>query len=233
MLPKIDSPTYNLTIPSLKKSLKFRPFLVKEEKLLLMAKETNNPIDYLSAMKQVITNCCYDKKFNIDNLTVFDIEFLFIRIRAFSVDNIVTLKYIDNEDDQEYTFKVDLNKIEVQFPDKIDNVIKINDSIGIVMKYPSALLYDDKEFLESSDEHLFQLVIKCMHQIYENDTVYECAKYKTEEIEAFLDSLEIKTYEKMLEFLTNVPKLYYKIEYKNSKGNSRKIELTKLEDFFP
>jgi hypothetical protein len=232
-LPKIDYPIHNITIPSLKKPHKFRPFLVKEEKILLMAKESDNISDYLSAMKQVVNNCCLTPKFNINSLTAFDIEYLFLKLRAVSVDNMVKLSYIDTEDNQSYDFEIDLNKIEIKFPDNLDNNIKITDKMGIIMKYPSADLYDDKDLIDKTSEPLFDLMIKCVERIYDGDSVYDVRNNKKEEISEFLESLDIKTFEKMSNFLTDTPRLYHLIEYKNSLGNDRKIELSSLNDFFP
>lgn len=232
-LPKIEYPIVNITIPSTKKSHSFRPFLVKEEKILLMAKEENKPSEYLSAIKQVVNNCCLDKNFNINNLAIFDLEYLFLKLRAISVDNVIKLSYIDTEDNQEYNFDLDLNTIEVIFPDKIDNVIKLSNTSGIIMKYPSASLYDDKEFLNLEKDYMFELIIKCMDKIYEGDSIYETKDYSKQNIMDFLDNLSVKTFEDIQKFLLNVPKLRHEINYKNSLGNDRKIVLESLNDFFP
>lgn len=232
-LPKIEYPVTNIKIPSTKKSFMFRPFLVKEEKLLLMAKEEKNTADYLSAIKQVVNNCCLDKNLNINSLAVFDLEYLFLKLRAISVDNVVKLSYIDKEDSKEYNFELDLNTIEVTFPDKINNDIKLSDTTGILMKYPSASLYDDKEFLSLEKDYMFELIIKCMDKIYEGDSIYETKDYSKQNLMEFLDNLSIKTFEDIQKFLLNVPKLKHEINYKNSLGNDRKIVLESLNDFFP
>ena len=156
-LPKIDYPIYNLTIPSLKKKCKFRPFLVKEEKLLLMAKESKNPSDILMTVKQVVNNCILDKTVKIEKLPIFDLEYIFLKLRALSVDNIVKITYKDFEDNKDYNFEINLEEVEVQFPEKVDNKIKLSDRSGIVMNYPNADLYDDKDFLNKSEEHTSEL----------------------------------------------------------------------------
>lgn len=233
MLPKIDYPIHNITIPSTKKKMKFRPFLVKEEKILLMAKESGDPADYLLSIKQVINNCCLEKGFVIDTLTTFDIEYIFLKLRAISIDNIVKMSFIDHEDNKNYDFEIDLNKIEVVFPDKIDNNIKITDNIGILMKYPTAELFSDKKFINESKEPLFDMIVKCIDKIYEGDTIYDAKHYKTQEIINFLENLDIKTFEMITKFLDNMPKLYHVINYINENGNDRKIEFKSLSDFFP
>ena len=164
-LPKIDYSMVNIKVPSLNKNYKFRPFLVKEEKLLLMARESENSEDILLAIKQVVNNCVLDK-LDIDKLAVFDLEYIFLKLRSISVDNIVTLSYTDLEDKKPYEFKINLDDVKVIYPEKIDNNIKINSKSGIVMSYPSASLYEDKEFLTLKKDYLFELIIKCLDKLY-------------------------------------------------------------------
>jgi hypothetical protein len=230
-LPKIEYPIFLINIPSLNKKIKFRPFLVKEEKILLMAKESDDLTDVLSATKQVINNCCLEQ-LDINKLAIFDLEYIFLKLRALSVDDKIKLTYTDNEDNQPYTFEVDLNSVEIKFPENINNNIKLTDTSGIIMKYPSASLYDDKEFMSADRDQLFQLIIKCLDKFYEDDNVYEFKDYKHKDIEEFLDNLNIKIFEQIQTFLINTPKLNHVIEYKNSLGNNRKIELSSLNDFF-
>ena len=231
-LPKIDYPIYTINVPSTKENFKFRPFLVREEKLLLMAKESENSNDILSSIKQIITNCSLDSKFNIDKYAIFDLEFIFLKLRSFSVDNIVKVAYKDFEDEKIYDFQIDLNEVKVLFPDKIDNNIKISENSGIVMKFPPATLYSDEEFLNIEKDYMFELIIRCIDKIYYEDEVYESKNYKKEEINEFLENLNMKVFENIQNFLLNVPKMQYKIKYKNSLGNDREITLNSLNDFF-
>lgn len=231
-LPKIEYPIYNIEVPSLKKKFKFRPFLVKEEKILLMAKESQNSSDILLAVKQIINNCCLDIGLNFEQLAVFDLEYVFIKLRAVSVDNLVKVSYQDFEDNQSYDFEVDLNDVVVKFPEKIVNTIKISDQMGLIMKYPPATLYDDKEFLNLEKDYMFELIIKCIDKIYDGDSVYESKNYKKEEIAEFLESLGMQTFEEVQNFLLESPKIVHELNYKNSLGNDRKIILSSLNDFF-
>ena len=221
----------NIKVPSLNKNYKFRPFLVKEEKLLLMARESENSEDILLAIKQVVNNCVLDK-LDIDKLAVFDLEYIFLKLRSISVDNIVTLSYTDLEDKKPYEFKINLDDVKVIYPEKIDNNIKINSKSGIVMSYPSASLYEDKEFLTLKKDYLFELIIKCLDKLYIEDNVYEFKNYKKQEIVEFLEGLNLKVFEQIQNFLLNVPKLNYEIKYTNSLGNDRSIVLNSLNDFF-
>lgn len=231
-LPKIEYPIYNIEVPSLKKKFKFRPFLVKEEKILLMAKESQNSSDILLAVKQIINNCCLDNVLNFEQLAVFDLEYVFIKLRAVSVDNIVRVSYQDFEDNKSYDFEVDLNEVVVKFPDKIINTIKITDQMGLIMKYPPATLYDDKEFLNLEKDYMFELIIKCIDKIYDGDSIYEAKNYKKEEIVEFLESLGMQTFEEVQNFLLESPKIVHELNYKNSLDNDRKIVLSSLNDFF-
>ena len=231
-LPKISYPTYTIKVPSTKKNVKFRPFLVKEEKLLLMAKESENNSDILLSIKQIVNNCCLDENFDNEKMTIFDLEYIFIKLRAFSVDNIVKVSYKDEEDGQNYEFEVDLNAVEVEFPEKNENNIKISDTFGILMKYPSASLYEDKDFLNLDKDYLFELIVRCIDKIYEGDNVFEAKNYTMKDLGDFLENLDSKTFVSIQDFLMNSPKLLHVMKYKNSLGNEKQIRLSSLNDFF-
>jgi len=124
-LPKIQSPTFEVIIPSINKTVLFRPFLVKEEKILLMAQQSNDDKDIIKAIKQVVNNCCLDDKLDIDKLATFDLEYLFLKLRARSVNNVVEILYKDAEDEKEYKFSINLDDVEVTMPKKSEKNIKI------------------------------------------------------------------------------------------------------------
>lgn len=231
-LPKIDYPILNIKVPSMKKEFMFRPFLVKEEKLLLMAKESGNDSDIFVAIKQVVQNCCLDKKFEVDSIPIFDLEYIFIKLRSFSIDNMVKISYRDEEDKKIYDFEVDLEEIKVETPKKIDNVIKINEKVGLIMKYPSASLYSDSEFLKLEKDHLFELILRCVDKIYDEDEVFEAKDFAKEELSEFLENLNVKVFEKIHQFLLNTPKIKHVIKYKNETGKEKQIVLSSLNDFF-
>lgn len=231
-LPKIDYPILNIEVPSLKKKYRFRPFLVKEEKILLMAKESSESTDIFTAVKQVITNCSLDEKLNVDKLAIFDIEYLFLKLRSSSVDNKINVGYRDNDDGKIYNFEVNLDEVKVTYPEKNDNTIKITENSGIIMKYPPASLYSDKEFLTAEKEHLFKLISRCVDKIYDGEQVYESKDFTIDQIESFLENLDIKTFEKVHNFLLKTPKIEYELKYENSLGNKKTIVLSSLNDFF-
>lgn len=231
-LPKIQHPTFKVTIPSTKKQMSFRPFLVKEEKILLMAKTSADNVDILSAIKQIVNNCCVEKNFNVEKLAIFDLEYVFLKIRANSVGNVIELTYRDAEDGKTYDFQVDLNSVEIKYPANADNKIPISDKVGLIMRYPSASLYDDKDFLSLGEDALFEVIYRCVDKIYENDTMYDASNYTKEQITEFLDGVDTKTFQKIQSFLGDAPRMEHVLTYVNSLKNERRIELTTLSDFF-
>lgn len=207
--------------------------LVKEEKILLIAKTGEDSNAILAAVKQVVNNCIVDADVDVDKLATFDIEYLFIKIRAVSVSNISKVSYRDNADQKVYDFEVDLDKIEVNFPKNVEKNIKITETTGILMKYPEAAIYSDNEFLETTPESIVEnLIVRCIDKVYDGDQMYDIKTFTRQEVQEFVEQLDVNTYDKMRTFLTSVPKLYYKIEYKNSKGQNREIILSNLNDFF-
>jgi hypothetical protein len=232
-LPKIDYPTINISIPPEKKQYMFRPMLVKEEKLLLMAKVSEEPTDILAAIKQVVTNCCLDPSLDIEKISLFALEYLFIRLRGFSIGDTIKVSYRDTEDEKSYEFEVDLKNVTIVYPKKMDTKIAITKTSGLIMRYPTAAIYDDKTFLGAQGEETFyRLIVRCIDQIYDSENVYESKDFSEEEILEFIELLDVQSFEKIREFMFNLPSLYYKIDYKNSLGNDRNIEMKALTDFF-
>lgn len=232
-LPKLDKPTFEMTIPSQKKTVRFRPFLVKEEKILLVAQQGETEKDIIYAIKQVLTNCILDTSFNVDKLTTFDLEYMFLKLRAKSVNNIIEVSYRDVEDDKVYDFEIDLDTIEVKYPEtEISNKIAVSDTVGIIMKYPSVTILDNIPENATSTDVVDYLIRSCIESIYDEETVYPIDEQPEEEVTEFLDSIDIESFNKIRNFLDNLPSLYHKLEYTNSLGNERTIELANLRDFF-
>lgn len=232
-LPKISHPMFDVIIPSTKTKIKIRPMLVKEEKILLMAKNGEEETEILSAVKQVVNNCIVTDGVDVDKLALFDVEYLFVKIRAVSVSNVSKVSYKDNDDEKVYDFEIDLDAVEVKFPDKTEKNIAISDTSGIIMKYPEAALYSDTEFLKLPAEQIIDsLILHCVDKIYDGDEMYDPKTFKMSELNDFIEQLDVNTYDKLRQFFTNIPSLYYQIEYTNLNGNKREITLTALTDFF-
>lgn len=233
-LPKISHPLFDVTIPSTNKKIKIRPMLVKEEKILLMAKSGGDPRDALSAVKQVVNNCINDSSIDVDNLTTFDIEYLFVRIRAYSISNVSKVSYVDSEDDETYTFEVNLDEVAVKFPENTDKKIKVNDDTVVVMKYAPASLMTDEDFTQTDVNKYFDMLIAhCVDKIYQGDEEFDINDVSKEELQQYLEEeFDTTSYDKMRKFVINMPRLHYEIKYTNAKGTERTILMTSLVDFF-
>jgi len=231
-LPKLSHPIYELALPSSKKVIKYRPFLVKEEKLLLMAQSGNDTKEVIGTIKQVINNCILSEDVSVDELTSFDIEYIFIKLRSKSIGNIIELTYRDLEDDKKYDVTVDLENVEIVFNEKHDPKIEINKTIGLTLKYPSVESSVNALADEETSDAIFDLIGKSIESIYDENGVYNPKDYSDEEILEFVSSLSIEAFQKIQEFFTTMPKLHYEIKYTNSLGNEKTITLNTLNDFF-
>jgi hypothetical protein len=233
-LPKITHPMFDVVIPSTKKKTKIRPMLVKEEKILLMAKVSESPYDIYNAIKQVVNNCLVAGDIDVNRLTLFDLD-LFLRIRAVSVSNIVQVTYTDAEDGKEYPFGVDLDKVEVRWPENIDTKIALGPDEGFTMRYPLADIYNTPEFTTPGTpeaELIETLTINCIDSYFQGEHVYKFADNKKEDIKEFIGELDISAYNKIREFVSNLPTIYHEVKYTNSMGKEKVIKMTTLSDFF-
>ena len=228
-LPKIQTPIFNIEIPSIKKTKKFRPFLVKEEKILLLAQQGNDS-DLLDAITQIINNCCLED-LNISSLASFDLEYIFLKLRARSVNNLVELKYKDKEDDKIYTFEVDLDNIDITYDENHTNKIKINDQYTILMKYPGIDLPDEIKTV-SQDDVFYKMIVSCIDKIYNENEIFLMNEYSFEEAKNFIDNLDVPTFEKIQNFFSTMPKLLHRLEYVNANGTPRVIDIQGIKDFF-
>ena len=231
-LPKIDKPLFDLKVPSLDTSIKARPFVVKEEKILLTAQQSGTEKDIVLAIKQVLQNCIVDPTFDTDTLTTFDLEYMFLKLRARSVSNIIEVSYRDNDDNKVYEFEIDLDTVEMLQDKPTNNKIMVTDEVGIVMKFPSVTVLEGVPEEVSATDLVEYLVRSCIDQVFDADEVYLASEQTTEELSEFIDSLDIETFNKIREFFDSLPQLYHKLEYVNSNGDARTIELTTLNDFF-
>lgn len=230
-LPKLQHPIYELTLPSSSQQVKFRPFLVREEKILLMAKQSEDPKEIVRSIKQIINNCVVEPQIDVEQLSTFDIEYFFLKLRSKSVNNIVSLSYRDLEDEKVYTVEVDLDDVQVKRDPKHSNKIKISEGIGLTMKYPSADLYS-RMSVGNENEAAFSAVKWCIDTVYEDENVYSIKDFSEKEVEDFIQSLDVNSLEKILDFFRTMPKLHYEVKYTNSLGHVRVVELDTLSDFF-
>ena len=230
-LPQIKHPTFAITLPSTKKEVRYRPFLVKEEKILLFAQQSSESKDIINAIKQIITNCIVTEGVDVESFTTYDIEYFFIQLRAKSVNDEVKLSYIDNEDQKQYSFDVNLNDIQVIYPEGHDPRIMITESASITLKEPVFSVLEAMKATTES-ELAFEAVAKCISRIESDGQVYEIADFSEEEVMEFVQSLDVMTFQKIQKFFDTMPRLEYVINYKNSLDHDRKIVLSSLNDFF-
>jgi hypothetical protein len=227
-LPKIDTPIFEIKLHSVDKPVKFRPFTVKEEKILLIAEEGKDGNDIMTAVRQVINNCCISD-IDVNKLPIFDIEYFLLQLRSKSVNNMSTVRYKDTSDNITRDFEIDLDKIKLTVDKKHSNVVKLTNSITVKFKYPSI---DTVIKLKDSTGDI-EYLAECIDKVFEDDEVYEASNFSLKEKVEFIESLSTKMFEKISEtFVKTMPKLSHTIEYSNKEGEKRKIVLEGYRNFF-
>jgi hypothetical protein len=233
-LPKIVTPTYELRLPSTDQLIKYRPFLVKEEKVLLMAMESEDENQMINAVKTILKNCIVSK-IKVDDLAVFDIEYLFLNIRAKSVGEQIDLN-ITCPDDGETTVPLELNveDIKVQKFEDHSRIISLNDTISVVMKYPSMEMFVKTNFTANAKtEDVFEIAASCIEQVVEGEDVYETKSFSKKEINDFLDSLDTAQFLLIQKFFETMPKLSHTVKVTNPVTNVESdVVLEGLASFF-
>jgi hypothetical protein len=234
-LPILETAIYELTLPSKDVKVKFRPFLVKEEKILLQALESGEDKDMTSALKQIVHSCTLGKV-NIDTLPLFDVEFIFLQIRAKSVGEIAKLKLLCPDDSKTYVeVEVDLSKVEVHVDDDHTNNVVIDEKkkIGIILSYPTINSAKGKGLKGEKTKAMFDILANSIYQIYEGDKIHTPSDYSNEELHKFIEGLDTKSYKKINDFFDSMPKLKQDIEIENPTTKVKsKITLSGLSDFF-
>jgi len=236
-LPKISTPTYELNLPSTGKKVQYRPFLVREEKLLVLALETEDPKDITTAMKTVIKNCIQTRGIKVETLPTFDIEYLFLNIRGKSVGEEIEVSIIC-PDDEQTTVPVVLNvdDIKVQKSKEHTTKIQIDDSLIMEMKYPSLDQFIKNNFDFSEENQIdqsFQLITSCIDKIYNEEEVWSTADVTNKEITDFLEQMNSKQFKEIEKFFETMPKLSHDIKVKNpNTGVESTVVLEGLASFF-
>jgi len=233
-LPKLDTPTFDYTLPVSQIPVTFRPFLVKEEKLLLVGKEASVG-QQVSAMKQVLNNVILSPdNLDMERLPSVDLEMLFIQLRAKSVQNVVELQYRDKEDNEVYKFNIDLEELEPTINPDHQNEIQLDNDITIELRDPDIGVMTQAGMTvnegEMDNEEIFKLIAGCIVKVYDKDNVYD--DFTKKEAIDFVKSFDIKRFEKLREFFDTLPKLTYELNYVNKNKNKRKIVLNGVSDFF-
>jgi hypothetical protein len=229
-LPKLNAPTHTLVLPSSGEEVKFRPFLVKEQKLLLMAQQSEDTKQISDSMVSVISNCT---GLDATNLPTFDVEYIFLKIRGKSVGDIVELNLICPDDGVTQVFtKIDLNEVEIQISEDHKSEIQITDQIKLVMTYPTLSIASEQGFSTESIDSVFNLLQTCIKEIHSGDEVFHKIDMKTEEITEFVESLNTEQFNSVIAYFDTMPKLRHVVEVTNPKtGVTSEILLEGMESF--
>ena len=229
-LPKLETPVYSLTLPSSGEQIKFRPFLVKEQKLLILVNQDENKNELFDTLKAIVSGCTFNKLI-VESLPMFDIEYLFLKIRAKSVGSKinVTLTCPDDEKTKVPT-EVDLDEIELQVDEQHTNMIQITDDIKLVMQYP--IMSDVMKLKNTSTMEMFKILNKCIKELHHGETIHNRADMSEKELDDFFESMNQDQFSQVNEFFESMPRLrhYVTVVNPNTKVES-KILMEGLDSF--
>ena len=213
-LPKIEVPKYELTMPSSGEPVKYRPFLVKEEKILLLAMESEDEGEMIDAIQNIIKNCLYNEV-DVAAMPMFDMEFIFLQLRAKSKGEEIDLNFECEKCKNSIPLKINLNDVKVQRQENHTNKINLTDDVGVMLKYPSISL---QKIIASSDisevETVFKTIISCVDYIWDKETVYSSKDHTPEELTDFIESLPDNSFTKLQQFFDTLPVLKHDVKIK-------------------
>ena len=236
-LPTIVTPSYELELPSTGKKIKYRPFLVKEEKLLVLALETENTKDISTAIKTVLKNCIQTRGVKVENLPTFDIEYLFLNIRGKSVGEDIEVNLIAPDDEvTEVPVTINIDDIKIQKSEEHTNKVKLDDALIMEMKYPSLEQFIKSNFdftEEVSMDQSFDLIASCIDKIYNEEEVWSAADCTKKEVKEFLEQMNSMQFKEIEKFFDTMPKLTHNVTFKNPKTKVEStVVLEGLSSFF-
>jgi len=235
-LPKINTPTYELVIPSTGKKVRYRPFLVREEKILILALETEDMTQITNAIVEILTECILTKGVKIMELATFDIEYIFLNVRAKSVGEVIDVQVTCPDDGAtQVQMEINIDNIKVQKDKKHTNLIKLDDKLSMKMQYPSI-----KQFVESNFEVQSQnvdqslgMITACIEQVYSEDESWTATDFTEDELKDFVEQMNTKQFKNIENFFTTMPKLSHKVAVKNPKTKVESdVVLEGLASFF-
>lgn len=232
-LPIINAPQFETTIPSTNQKIFFRPFLVKEEKILFVALQGGEMSEIVNAIKNILRECIIDDV-DVDKLATFDLEYLFLQLRSKSVGEEINLRL--NHQSSECTHRQDVtilvDDVKVNFDPQHTDKVMIDDNIGIKFKYPNFKLIEQFQSVDSNDmQQLFDLLLSCVDFVYDQENVYD--QFTDEELKNFFDALNQKQFNKVTSFFNTLPRLSHTIEWTCDKcGENEKVVLEGLSNFF-
>ena len=234
-LPTINTPTYELVVPSTDEKIKYRPFLVKEEKILLIASESGKQEDIINAIKQIATACTFGK-LKIGRMPMFDVEYIFLQIRAKSVGEVSELTLIAPDDKETRVIvEVDLSEVKVQEIEGHTNKIELTDEMGIYMQYPTVDTFSKSGMTEITASNMLEVISACIAQVYDKkgEEVWESKDSTKKELVDFIEQLSSKQFAEIQKFFDTMPKLKHVVTVKNPKTKKETdVVLSGLSDFF-
>ena len=234
-LPKLTTPTYELEIPSTDEKIKYRPFLVKEEKILMMAMESKSDSDITQAVKDIVLECTFNKV-DISHMPMFDVEYIFLQIRSKSVGEVSNLKLLCPDDGKTYAeVELNLTEVEVHVGEDHTNKIELDNGMGMIMTYPTIDSFRDSGIRDINASNMLDVISGCIMQIYEKngEKTYDPKDQTKKELTEFIEQLNTKQFKQVQKFFETMPKLKHEITIKNPKTKKEsKVTLTGLNDFF-
>jgi len=234
-LPKLTTPTFELEVPSTDEKIKYRPFLVKEEKILLMAMESGENKDIVQAVKDIVSECTFNK-LNLGTMPMFDVEYMFLNIRAKSVGEISKLNLLCPDDKKTYAqTEINLTEVKVQVDDNHTNKIELSEDMGMIMTYPNIDSFTESGITTITATNMLDVIGTCILQIYEEkgEKVYEAKDQTKKELTEFIESMNTKQFKLVQKFFDTMPKLKHEIKVKNPKTKKEStVTLNGLNDFF-
>ena len=235
-LPRIDVPIYELVIPSTDEKIKFRPFLVKEEKILLIAMESGEPDEMIQAVKNIVDECTFNK-LKLGEMPMFDVEYLFLNIRAKSVGEVSKLKVLCQDDMKTYAdVEIDLNEVQVEVDSELHtNKIELSDEMGVIMKYPTIDSFTANGIKNITAANMIDVIASCIAQIYDKkgEEVFDSKDSTQAELIDFIEQLNTTQFQEVQKFFDTMPKLQHTILVTNPKTKvESEVTLTGINDFF-
>ena len=237
-LPTISTPTYELTLPSSGKKIKYRPFLVREEKVLIMALESEDTKQITNSVIDILNSCILSKGVKLETLATFDIEYLFLNIRSKSVGETIKVNIVCPDDNKtQVAVTVDVDSIKIKKDSKHKNVIKLDDNLSLKLKYPSMTEFIDSNFESKIDESevksTLNMIISCIDVIFNEEESWPASDSTPKELEDFIDQLNTKQFKLIEDFFATMPKLTHTIKVKNpNTGVESEVRLEGLAAFF-
>ena len=234
-LPQVNTPTYELAVPSTDEKIKYRPFLVREEKILMIAMEGKEQSGILDAVKQIVKSCTFDK-FDMSKAPMFDVEYIFLNIRAKSVGEISTVNLRCLDDNETFVkTEIDLTEVEVKMDEEHTNKIELTEEMGMIMTYPNLDSFADYDVTNINASNMIDMIASCIAQIYDKkgEDVYDSKDSTHKELVDFIEQLNSKQFAEVQKFFDTMPKLTHTVTIENPKTKKKsEIVLSGLNDFF-